>query len=296
MKQKTIGILAVLFAALMWAIEPVITKLSYVTSGFIQTSIIRAFIISIFTGLILIITKKPIIIKDKKTITSLSYIALMGTLVADLIYYYAMGTIPVVNAVLLGHLQPIFIILIGFFILKTDTLQRSDYLGVLLLMISAMLVTTRTFERAVQLNFGTIGDALVLLATITWATTAIVTRKYLTHLDAIIITFYRFFLASIVFLFMIPFVNLSLNVYQILVGFVVALGTIGYYAGLRRLKAAQVSGLELAAPVFAAGIGYLILGENVTILQVIGMIILFLGIYFISKKETIGFKHISSKE
>ena len=257
MKQKTIGVIAVLFAALMWAIEPVITKLSYADSGFIQTSMIRAFVISIFTALLLVITKRPVIVKDKRTITSLGYIALMGTLVADLIYYYAMGTIPVVNAVLLGHLQPVFIILIGFFILRTDSLKPYDYLGVTLLMISAVLVTTRTIDRAVQLNFGTIGDALVLLATITWATTAIATRKYLTHLDAVVITFYRFFLASIFFVFMIPFVNLTVNIYQIIVGFVVAFGTIGYYTGLRKLKAAQVSGLELAAPIFAAVIGYL---------------------------------------
>ena len=289
MKQRTIGIIAVLFAALMWAIEPVITKLSYAQSDFLQTSMVRAFVISIFSFILIVATKKKVIIKDKQTLSALTYVALIGTLVADLIYYFAMASIPVVNAVLLGHLQPVFVILIGFFVLKTDKLQKFGYIGVFLLMLSAILVTTRTIDRAVHLNIGTIGDALVLLATITWATTAIATRKYLTQLDASVITFYRFFLASVVFVFLIPFVNLSVNAYQILVGIVVALGTLGYYIGLKRLKAAQVSGLELAAPVFAAGIGYLVLAENVTMLQVVGMLLLFLGIYCISRKETVHF-------
>jgi drug/metabolite transporter (DMT)-like permease len=291
MKQKTIGIIAVLFAALMWAMEPVITKLAYRGSGFVQTSMIRAFVITLFTFLLIVIARKPLIIRDKQTFTALGYIALMGTLVADLIYYYAIGVVPVVNAVLLGHLQPVFIILIGYVILKKDSIQGSDYLGILFLMMSAMFVTTKTIDNLVQFNFGSIGDVLVLFATITWATTALVTRKYLIHLDAATITLYRFAFASFVFVFLIPFIDLSLNIYQILVGLIVACGTIGYYAGLRRLKAAHVSGIELAAPVFAAAIGYFILKEHITLLQILGMVLLFIGIYCLSKKEVTPLKN-----
>ncbi len=286
MQQKTFGVIAVLFAALMWAIEPVVTKLSYAESNFLQTSMIRAFTISIFSMVLVLATKKSLHLRDKQKLKALSYLALGGTLGADLIYYYALTSIPVVNAVILAHLQPIFIILIGFFIWKRDTLLMFDYFGVFILLISAILVTSRTIERMVQLNFGTIGDALVLLATIIWATTALVSRKYLTHLDASMITFYRFFIASFAFVFLIPFVNLHINVYQILVGLVVGFGTISYYAGLKRLKAAQVSGLELAAPVFAAGIGFFVLLEPISILQVFGMLLLFLGIYCLLRKET----------
>ncbi|MFH1014262.1 MAG: DMT family transporter [Thermoplasmatota archaeon] len=288
MQQKTFGVIAVLLAAMMWAIEPVIAKLSYNQSDFLQTSMIRAFVISVFSLLLVLIARKPLIQKDKQKLKALTYLALFGTLGADLIYYYAMTSIPVVNAVILAHIQPVFIILIGFFILKKESLHTFEYLGVLILMISAMLVTSQTIERIVQLNFGTIGDAMVLLATITWATTALTTRKYLTQIDASVITFYRFSLASLFFLFLVPFVNLTINIYQITVGLVVGIGTISYYAGLKRLKAAQVSGIELAAPVFAAAIGYFVLQENITPLQILGMFMLFIGIYCISRKQTIG--------
>ena len=52
-------------------------------------------------------------------------------------------------------------------------------------------------------------------------------------------------------------------------------------------QAAQVSGIELAAPVFAAVIGYIVLEEPVTVMQVIGMIFLFIGVFLI-----ISFKSI----
>jgi len=69
------------------------------------------------------------------------------------------------------------------------------------MIISGFLVTTTSIDNIISLRLGTFGDLLVLISTIGWATTAIVMRKYLKHLNAGIITFYRFLLASIFFIF-----------------------------------------------------------------------------------------------
>ena len=139
---------------------------------------------------------------------------------------------------------------------------------------------------AVSLQFGSLGDAVVLFATIAWASTAIAMRKYLRKTDAGVITFYRFFIASLFFaaLFFIDTPS-TITVFQIGIGVVVAIGTICYYEGLKRLKAAQVSGLELSAPFFAVVIGFIVLGEVITFMQFFGICLLFLGIFFLSKKE-----------
>ena len=158
------------------------------------------------------------------------------------------------------------------------------------MIISGFLVTTTSIDNIISLRLGTFGDLLVLISTIAWATTAIIMRKYLKHLNAGIITFYRFLLASIffIFYFSITWTMIELNIYQILIGIIVAIGTISYYFGLKRIKAAQVSGLELSAPFFAAILGFLILGEKLTIIQIFGIILLLVGIYYISKKEEIA--------
>jgi len=54
---------------------------------------------------------------------------------------------------------------------------------------------------------------------------------------------------------------------------------------MERIKAAQVSALELSTPFYAAILGFLVLGETITILQIIGVILLVIGIYLLSKKE-----------
>jgi drug/metabolite transporter (DMT)-like permease len=184
-------------------------------------------------------------------------------------------------------MQPIFIVLIGFFCLKEDRLTKSDFAGIVVMIVAGVLVTSKTLENLSAVRLGTAGDAYVLLATIAWATITIVVRKYLRDLDAGSITLYRYIVASAVFITYLSLRSSLVfsNVYQILVGIVAGAGTIFIYEGLKRIKAAQVCALELATPFFAALLGFFILNEGVTPMQMTGMALLFAGVYLLSKKE-----------
>jgi len=284
---KTAGVMAVIGASIMWALEPVVAKLSYENADFLQTSTIRAIFVTLTAFVYVLFTRRNALFIQKKSIPPLVYLAVVGTLFADVLYFYALTEIPVVNAVLLGHMQPVFIIFIAFFVLKEETLSRFDYLGVLCMMGAGFLVTTRTAGNLASLQFGTVGDALVLFATVSWATTAIAVKKYLSTMHAGVLTFYRFLFASLAFVaYACATHSFSLsNPYQVLVGVIVGVGTILYYEGLKRIKAAQVSALELATPFFAAVLGFFILGEFITIMQAAGIAMLFVGIYLLSRKE-----------
>ena len=271
----------------MWAVEPVFAKLAYANSDYLQTSAIRAIVVALVALLYVFFTGRRNLKVTSKQLSKLFYIAIAGTIFADLLYFFALTKISVLNAVLLGHMQPVFIILIGFFFLKEDKLTRFDYAGIFIMIIAAVFVTTKTLENLFMIKLGTAGDIYVLLATVAWATTAIVMRKYLRELDAGVITFYRFSIGSVIFV-----VYLSLksslvlsNIYQILIGVIVGAGTILYYEGLKRIKAAQVSAMELSTPFFAALLGFLVLREGVTVMQIAGMVLLFVGVCFLSKKE-----------
>ncbi len=287
MDNKKNGVIAILAASLTWALEPIFAKLAYRNSDFLQTSAIRAIVVALTAAIYVIITNKSQFRVTKKQIPKLIYLGIVGTVIADLIFFYSLTKIPVVNAVLIGHMQLIFIILIGFFILKEDRLTKYDYIGILIMVIAGFLVATQTLSNLLMLKLGTAGDLFVLMATVAWATTAVVLRKYLKDVNAGVLTFYRFSVASIVFIVYLLFtasIVLS-NVYQILVGIIVGAGTILYYEGLKRIKAAQVSALELSTPFFAALLGFLVLGEIVTSMQMFGIFLLIVGIYFLSKKE-----------
>lgn len=287
MSVKHVGIVSVLFASLMWSVEPVFAKLSYQNSDFLHTSMVRAVFVTLVALIYVMITNKADFRISRKQFPPLLYVAIVGTVFADLMYFFALTQVPVVNAVVIGHLQPVFIVLMGYVLLKGDRLNRFDYLGVLFMILSGLLVSTKTVENFMSLKFGSMGDLFVLFATVAWATTTIAARKYLRELNAGVITFYRFLVASVFFTFYLVFfsyVSVS-SVYQVLVGVVVGVGTILYYEGLKRIKAAQVSAVELSTPFFAAILGFVVLGEGVTLLQIVGMFLLFVGIYYLSKKE-----------
>jgi drug/metabolite transporter (DMT)-like permease len=272
----------------MWAIEPIFAKLSYqLNPDFLQTSAIRAITVTLFALVFILISKNSELKLKKKDIPKIIYIAIIGTIIADLLYFYALSKIPVINAVLIGHMQPIFIIIMGYIILKSDRITKYDIIGIFFMIISGLFVTTKSIDNILLFKFGTYEDLIVLISTIAWASTAIIMRKYLKHLNAGLITFYRFLFASLFFIiyFIVTSNIIKINIFQIIIGIIVAIGTILYYIGLKRIKAAQVSGLELSAPFFAAILGFIILGEQLTILQIIGIILLFAGIYYISKKE-----------
>jgi drug/metabolite transporter (DMT)-like permease len=287
MDSKKTGVLAILGASLMWAIEPICAKLAYADSDFIQTSAIRAIVVALVAIVYVIFTGKANLRVTKKQLPKLVYIAIAGTLFADLLYFFALTKIPVINAVLIGHMQPIFIVLIGAFVLKDDKLTKFDYSGIFIMIIAGVFVTTKTLENLYMVKLGTGGDIYVVLATVAWATTAIVMRKYLRGVNAGVITFYRYSIASVVFVvYLLVTSSLALpNIYQILVGVVVGAGTILYYESMKRIKAAQVSALELSTPFFAALFGFLILKELVTVMQISGIVLLLAGICLLSKRE-----------
>lgn len=289
MDKKTLGVLVVLGASIMWAIEPILAKLSYQTTDFLNTFATRTIFCLFTISIYIFVTNKGNFKVKKEYLPKLIYISLVATLFADLMYIYALTKVPVINAVLIGHMQPIFIILFGAFLLKQDRITKFDYVGIVFMILAGILVTTKTLDNLMARKFGTMGDLYVLLATIAWATTAIVARKYLTALNACTIAFYRFLFAGVVFIvYMLVTTSIKItSVYQVLIGIIIGIGTILYYEGIRLLKAAQVSALELSTPFFAVLLAFLILKEYITLIQFIGILFLFGGIYFLSKKEVI---------
>jgi len=285
--QKTFGILAILGASFIWALEPILVKMSYYNSDFLHTSAIRSLLVAIIALVYVFVANKGNFNVNKKQLSALFYIAFAATVLAELLYFYAIAKIPVVNAVLIGHMQPIFIVLMGYIALKEETLTKSDYLGILFMIIAGLLVTTRTLENLSSFRLGTFEDFLVVISAIMWATTSIVMRKYLRDINSGVITFYRYTIAGIAIGGYVVFTSYYAisNLYQVILGFVVGIGTILYYEGLKRLKAAQVGALELSTPFFASILSFFVLGEITTLLQIIGISLLFVGVYFLSKHE-----------
>jgi len=287
MDAKKTGVLAILAASVMWAVEPILTKVAARSTDFLQIATTRSAVSALVALGYVCLTNRGDLRVPRRHVPAIVYIGVAGTVVADLLYVLSLTKIPVINAVLLGHMQPIFIVLIGFLFLKEDRLTVFDYFGVLLMVVAGLLVTTKTPANLSALRLGSSGDLLVLVATFVWATTAVVMRKYLRELNAGVLVFYRFLIGAVALgTYVAATGQLAVrSVHQVLVGVVVGVGSVLYYEGLKRIKAAQVSALELSTPFFAAALAYFVLNESFTAMQVVGIILLVPGIHLLSRKE-----------
>jgi len=273
MDGKKAGVLAILGSSVMWAVEPLVAKAAYRTSDFLDLSAVRAVVVAVVACLYVLATNRGNFRIARPHLSVVAYIALAGTVAADTLYFFALTKTAVINAVLIAHLQPIFIVLFGFFVMH-EGLTKYDYGGMGIMIISGLLVTTGTWDNLTQVRLGSTGDLYVLSATVLWATTAIAMRKYLRQVHSGVITFYRYLIASSVFTIYLVSAggSLRLNGYQAAVGVISATGTILYYEALKRLKAAQVGAMELPT-------------ETVTGMQIAGIALLLVGIRLLSRPE-----------
>jgi drug/metabolite transporter (DMT)-like permease len=286
MNAKSVGILSVLVASFLWALEPVLAKLSYQTSDFQHTLAMRAILVTVTAFVYSGITNRAGFRIDKVQLSALVYVAIVANVLGDIAYFYALTKISVVNAVLIGNMQPIFIVMLGFLVLKEERLGKYVYVGISVMVLAGVLIATGTLENLLNLRLGTYGDLVVLLATVAWSTTTIAFRKYLKELNAGVVAFYRFLFASLPFVaYVLVFSEIkAVSMYQVAIGVVVGVGTILYFEGLKRNKAAEVSALELTTPLFAAVLGFFALGESIGQIQIVGMLLLFMGVILLSRK------------
>jgi drug/metabolite transporter (DMT)-like permease len=284
---RLLGISVVLVASLIWAIEPILVKLALRRATLLDTSLVRAGMISLVGWLYTRINRRDTLALSRGQWSAVGYIALSGTLLGDLLYLYSLTQTSVLNAMLIGHMQPLFILLLGLFLIKGEVLKGNEYLGMSVMLCAGTLVTSRTLPNLLALRLGTFGDLVVLLATLAWASAAMVTRKYLSTVNAGRIVCYRFFLAFVVLSLWRLFQEGLFAVtspYQIVLGTLTGVGCLLYQEGLRRLPAAIVSSLELVSPLFSAILGFIVLGEAVTGMQLVGVALLVFGVFLLSKK------------
>jgi len=282
--QKVLGILFGVGAGVMWAVEAILGKLLFPILTFVQVTASEVFFATLTTFPYILIRRERIKF-EWKNIWNLLIVGLVGTVFAPLMYFFGLTQTFAINATLIAHLQPLFIAILGFYFLK-ERLHKPDFIGGLLVISAAILITSRTVDNLASFKIGSFGDLMALLATLAWALVAIPGKQLAKITSSVTIVGYRFLIASVVFIPILLYSNqLVVNsTYQVLLGMLVGLGYIFYYEGLKRIKASQVALTELSSPFFAAVFAWYLLGEIMTSMQTAGFLLLTCGLFILAKK------------
>ena len=230
----------------------------------------------------------------KKNFYSILLMSVTSISVFNSVVYYSLNFTQVLNGALMISTIPVLIVFISF-LFKTEKINSSQILGLVLSIIGVATIVTRLdFSKLLNLDLNK-GDLWLLVAMLSWAvySTMLITHKtrlkYLSFMTVIV---------SIGLIFLFPQFLFELNNHQLIkfnipvvliTSYVVFFVFIGSY--ILWNKAVLIVGPNKAGiflhlmPVFSSFIAIFLLNEKLMNFHIIGAIIIFIGIYLSSKKS-----------
>lgn len=293
--MKRIAPLFVIIAASLWGIDgivlrPALYSLSVPLVVFVETSIVVLLLIPI-------LIKNLDVIRNltKKELLSFAGVGILGGAVGTMAITKALFYVNFVNlsvVILIQKLQPVFALGLASIILK-EKLPRIFFLWAGLAIIGAYFMTFGLdFPNLATGDKTIIAAALSLVAALSFGSSTVLSKLALKNVGFEVGTYLRFLISAIV-MFFISFLTSDLyhigRITEVQWGvFVLIAFTTGgaaiflYYYGLKKISASVATICELAFPLTAVVLDYLVRDTVLSIIQWIGVSLLVFSIIKVS--------------
>jgi drug/metabolite transporter (DMT)-like permease len=294
MKYYVLLVLTVLF----WSGNFIFGRLVSSSIEPMQLSFFRWFFVLLLLSPFLIINYKNILKVFKKEYLVLLILGSLGISGFNTFLYYGLQTTTATNALLINSSIPIFIIILSAIIFKTS-ITKIQFSGVILSTLGVIyLILKGEIDHIFELEF-THGDLWIIAACVDWALYTVLLKYKPKELNSIeffsITTLIGTIILFIVFLYQgysFEFSFLEKNEVLYSLAYIVIFPSIlSFYFWNRAIlevganKAGQFTHLM---PIFGAILAYFFLGEVIQTYHIVGIILIFLGIYlsiFLKKRE-----------
>ena len=278
----------VALAAVLWAVDAPFRK--YLSGQLSSTVIVlmEHILIAFFVLPIFLPRLRELKNLSGREWLSVIFIGFGGSALATVLFTQSFHYLNPTVAILLQKLQPLIAILLAVWVLG-EKLSKDFWTWTVLAVFGAYLVTFPDFKPAGWTwNSDTLGVLLALGAAFFWGGSTVFGRYVLNKVSFQMMTSLRF-LSALVFLFFMNVyyhtlsqINLTTRkdwlfvfITAIIAGFA---SLLLYYYGLRSTKAAVATLCELAFPVAAVIVNWIFLGATLESMQIIGGLILLIGI------------------
>ena len=209
-----------------------------------------------------------------------------GFYLGGVFFSYSIGLSATLSALIVG-LQPILTNILSGPILK-ERVTLVQWLGIILGFIGTVLVIGYDIGKTIPI-IGILASIVALLG----ATTATIWQKKFTNKITLSVNnFYQaiaaaLFLILISYLFEIPFINFD-NKFILSMGWQIIMVSFGAYAILMYLiktgTASKTSNLFFLIPPTTAVMAYFILGEDLLLIDILGLVVCTFGVYIATRK------------
>ncbi len=288
MRKSIQNYLILILLAIIWGSSFILIKKGLQVYTDSQVAALRLFIA--FISLIPFIVRAFHKVK-KKHWPAIAITAFFGNGIPAFLFTKAQTHLASSFAGMLNSLTPLFTLLLGIYFFKSRP-SKTNIFGILIGLTGAFLLSIGDFEGVFSIN---IFSLLVILATIFYAISVNVIRKYLADLDSISISAVAFLLIGPVS-----------GIYVFNTNFTALLSSEGGIGALLHIAVLAVIGTSMAvvifnklikdtSAIFASSVTYLIPlvaifwglidGENILLSHLIGAAIILCGVYLVNKTK-----------
>jgi len=283
--------LTLLFLAIIWGSSFILMKRGLEVYDYMQVAALRIFIA--FLSLIPFLPRAIRNIK-KKHYLPIAIMAFLGNGIPAFLFTKAQTELDSSLVGILNALVPLFTLILGIYFFKTRP-TKINIIGIIIALFGATLLSYYNLEEGVNLNGYVF---LVILATVFYAISINVIKKYLYDLNASSITSIAFLLIgplSAIYLFSTNFTDVTLNNADSSMAL--------FYIALLSVMGTSVAVIVFnkliskSSAIFASSVTYLIPivailwgifdGEQITKYHIIGISIILSGVYLVNKKKSI---------
>lgn len=219
------------------------------------------------------------------------------TLIPNAQHYVSSGLASILNA-----LTPLMTIIVGTIFFKTK-LVKKQYVGVLIGFLG-MLILVDLPSVFTQSNNQWIGALLMILATTCYATSNHLTKKFLSSTSVFHLSLYTLFFTSIMSFILSIGAGQDMRVFFELdvIAIFIALGVFGsgvayllYYYIIQKGSAELGSLVTYLVPISAIMWGIIFLNESLTVQMIVGLLVIFSGVYLSSSSSKIEKEQIKKE-
>ncbi|WP_332692679.1 DMT family transporter [Halalkalibacter lacteus] len=240
--------------------------------------------------------------KERKPIVALS---ISGIILFNLFLYASLQFTSSTNVAVIETTTPVFAVILGMLFLK-ERLNSIQCTGIFLSLIGALWVITKgSWTIISQLQFN-LGDVLVLLAVIAWAVYTLLIKQH-SHKYPLYGSLAIMLFLAVIILFPFAAVEWRVGILHLLepklifgllyLGiFPSFVALVFWNKGVAAIGPSRASIFLNLLPVFTIIGAVLFLGETVSIFQLIGGIVVIVGVYLSTKETSAKVKEIQSPE
>jgi len=291
MRKETAGTILALFTAFISGLAIPANKLFVVDLDPTVFTAVRALIIGIvFYALASFQSKRK---KFKKVPWKyLLAIAVIGGSFAFLLFFSGLKLTTGGRAAFFHKTLPFYITIFAFLFLKEKVSQKQA-LALVLMLIGCTLIYFTKISPSAFWSDPSLGDLLVVGATVLWAVESTIARKAMIKGGSnFVVSFARMFIGGIILFAIVilqdkmglllalttqQIINLTISI-AILFGYV-----LGWYWSIKLINVSKASTLLLLAPVISLILGIIIFSEPVPNLQLLGSALILIGAYIAVK-------------